>query len=242
MKRKLEGKVAAVTGAASGIGLASAEAMIAAGARVVLVDRDPRALAALQARHGDAVMLLQLDLLDPAQCASLLPSVLELAGRLDILHANAGSYMGGDLVDNDPDAIDRMLNLNINVVMKNVRAVLPHMIERGSGDIIVTSSLAAHFPTPWEPVYASSKWAIDCFVQTTRRQVFRHGIRVGAISPGPVVTALLADWPADKLQQARESGSLLEAAEVAEVVLFMLTRPRGMTIRDVVMLPTNFDL
>lgn len=242
MKRKLEGKVAAVTGAASGIGLASAEAMIAAGARVVLVDRDPRALAALQARHGDAVMLLQLDLLDPAQCASLLPSVLELAGRLDILHANAGSYLGGDLVDNDPDAIDRMLNLNINVVMKNVRAVLPHMIERGSGDIIVTSSLAAHYPTPWEPVYAASKWAIDCFVQTTRRQVFRHGIRVGAISPGPVVTALLADWPADKLQQARESGSLLEAAEVAEVVLFMLTRPRGMTIRDVVMLPTNFDL
>ncbi len=242
MKHKLEGKVAAVTGAASGIGLASAEAMIAAGARVVLVDRDPRALAALQARHGDAVMPLQLDLLDPAQCASLLPRVLELAGRLDILHANAGSYLGGDLVDNDPDAIDRMLNLNINVVMKNVRAVLPHMIERGSGDIIVTSSLAAHFPTPWEPVYASSKWAIDCFVQTTRRQVFRHGIRVGAISPGPVVTALLADWPADKLQQARESGSLLEAAEVAEVVLFMLTRPRGMTIRDVVMLPTNFDL
>lgn len=242
MKRKLEDKVAAVTGAASGIGLASAEAMIAAGARVVLVDRDPRALAALQARHGDAVMPLQLDLLDPAQCASLLPRVLELAGRLDILHANAGSYLGGDLVDNDPDAIDRMLNLNINVVMKNVRAVLPHMIERGSGDIIVTSSLAAHFPTPWEPVYASSKWAIDCFVQTTRRQVFRHGIRVGAISPGPVVTALLADWPADKLQQARESGSLLEASEVAEVVLFMLTRPRGMTIRDVVMLPTNFDL
>ena len=79
-------------------------------------------------------------------------------------------------------------------------------------------------------------------MQTTRRQVFRHGIRVGAISPGPVVTALLADWPAEKLQQARESGSLLEASEVAEVVLFMLTRPRGMTIRDVVMLPTNFDL
>lgn len=242
MKRTLEGKVAAVTGAASGIGLASAQAMIEAGARVVLVDRDQRALAALHEQHGDAVIPLQLDLLDAAQCASLPTRVLELAGRLDILHANAGSYLGGDLVDNDPDAIDRMLNLNINVVMKNVRAVLPHMIERGSGDIIVTSSLAAHFPTPWEPVYASSKWAIDCFVQTTRRQVFRHGIRVGAISPGPVVTALLSDWPADKLQQARDSGSLIEASEVAEVVLFMLTRPRGMTIRDVVMLPTNFDL
>jgi ribitol 2-dehydrogenase len=58
-------------------------------------------------------------------------------------------------------------------VMKNVHDVLPHMIERRTGDIIVTSSLAAHFPTPWEPVYASSKWAINCFVQTVRRQVFK---------------------------------------------------------------------
>ena len=144
--------------------------------------------------------------------------------------------------DANTDAIDRMLNLNVNVVMKNVHDVLPHMIERGTGDIVVTSSLAAHFPTPWEPVYASSKWAINCFVQTVRRQVFKHGIRVGSISPGPVISALLADWPEEKLKEAKEAGSLLEASEVANVVMFMLTRPRGMTIRDVVMLPTNFDL
>jgi len=239
---RLEGKVAAVTGAASGIGLASTEAMLAAGARVVLVDRDETALSRLRERLGEAAIPLPLDLLDPAACAGLLPRILDAAGRLDILHANAGSYVGGDLVDADSTAIDRMLNLNVNVVMKNVHDVLPHMIARGSGDIVVTSSLAAHYPTPWEPVYASSKWAINCFVQTTRRQVFKHGIRVGAISPGPVVTALLADWPAEKLAEARASGSLLEPAEVAEVVMFMLTRPRGMTIRDVVMMPTNFDL
>jgi ribitol 2-dehydrogenase len=242
MSQPFQGKVAAVTGSASGIGRASAEALLAGGARVVLIDRDAAGLAAMQARHGDAAIPLQLDLLDPVQCKSLVPRVLELAGRLDILHANAGLYVGGDLVDADTDAIDRMLHLNINVVMKNVRDVLPHMIERGSGDILVTSSLAAHYPTPWEPVYASSKWAIDCFVQTTRRQVFKHGLRVGAISPGPVMTGLLADWPADKLAEARASGSLLDPAEVGEVITFMLTRPRGMTIRDVVMMPSNFDL
>lgn len=242
MARELEGQVAAVTGAASGIGLASSEAMLAAGARVVLIDRDQAALAAACSRLGDAAMPLVLDLLDASACATLLPRVLEKAGRLDIFHANAGSYVGGDLVDADNAAIDRMLNLNVNVVMKNVHDVLPHMIERGSGDIIVTSSLAAHYPTPWEPVYAASKWAINCFVQTVRRQVFKHGLRVGSVSPGPVVTSLLADWPAEKLEQARASGSLLEASEVAEVVLFMLTRPRGMTIRDVIMMPTNFDL
>jgi ribitol 2-dehydrogenase len=242
MPRELEGKVAAVTGAASGIGLASSEAMLAAGARVVMVDRDEAALKTLSARRGEGVVPLVVDLLDRKDCASLVPRILDKTGKLDILHANAGLYVGGDLVDADNSAIDRMLNLNVNVVMKNVHDALPHMIGRGTGDIIVTSSLAAHFPTPWEPVYASSKWAINCFVQTVRRQVFKHGVRVGSISPGPVITALLADWPPEKLKEARESGSLLEASEVANVILFMLTRPRGMTIRDVVMMPTNFDL
>ena len=148
----------------------------------------------------------------------------------------------GDLVDADTVAIDRMLNLNVNVVMKNVHDVLPHMIERRTGDIIVTSSLAAHFPTPWEPVYASSKWAINCFVQTVRRQVFKHGIRVGSVSPGPVVSALLADWPKENLEKAKAAGALIEPSAVAEAILFMLTRPRNVTIRDIVVLPSNFDV
>lgn len=242
MTQPFQGKVAAVTGAASGIGRASAQALLTAGARVVLIDRDEKALAAACAELGEHAIPLVLDLLDSKQCASLLPEVLARTGQLDIFHANAGLYVGGDLVDAQHDAIDRMLNLNINVVMKNVRDVLQHMTERKTGDIIVTSSLAAHFPTPWEPVYASSKWAIDCFVQTVRRQVFKHGIRMGSVSPGPVITSLLADWPADKLAEAKASGSLLEASEIAEVIVFMLTRPRGMTIRDVVLMPTNFDL
>ncbi|MEY2655143.1 MAG: hypothetical protein RLZZ524_2171 [Pseudomonadota bacterium] len=242
MSHPLQGQIALVTGAASGIGLASAEALLRAGATVVLADRDARALAPLCERLGPAAIPLVVDLLDAVACETLVPRVLERCGQLDILHANAGSYVGGDLVDADPAAIDRMIQLNVAVVMKNVRAALLPMIARGRGDIIVTSSLAAHYPTPWEPVYAASKWAIDCFVQTTRRQVFKHGLRVGSISPGPVITALLADWPAEKLAEARASGSLLDPSEVAEVILFMLTRPRGMTIRDVVMMPSNFDL
>jgi ribitol 2-dehydrogenase len=242
MAKELEGKVAAVTGGASGIGLASAEAMLAAGARVVLVDRDEAVMTKLREQHGDAVIPLVIDLLDPKSCATLLPQVLEKAGQLDILYANAGSYVGGDLVDADTAAIDRMLNLNINVVMKNVHDVLPHMIERGTGDIVVTSSVAGHFPVPWEPVYASSKWAMTCFVQTVRRQVFKHGIRVGAVSPGPVISALLADWPEENLKKAKASGSLIEPTEVADAVMFMLTRPRNVTIRDMIVLPSSFDM
>lgn len=242
MEKTMQGKVAVVTGAASGIGLASSEALLEAGARVVLVDRDEAALEAVCKRHGDAAISLVVDLLDPAACASLVPRALEMAGQIDILHANAGTYVGGELVDADTTAMDRMLNLNVNVVMKNVHDVLPHMIDRRTGDIVVTSSLAAHFPTPWEPVYASSKWAINCFVQTVRRQVFKHGIRVGSVSPGPVISALLADWPEDKLRDAKASGSLIEASDVADAIMFMLTRQRGLTIRDVILMPTNFDL
>ena len=242
MSNELADKVAVVTGAASGIGLASTEAMLAAGARVALVDRDEAALDKLVEKHGDAVIPVQMDLLDPKQCATLVPQILQKTGRIDIFHANAGLYIGGDLVDADTDEIDRMLNLNVNVVMKNVREVLPHMIDRGTGDVVVTSSLAAHYPTPWEPVYASSKWAIHCFVQVVRRQVYKHGIRVGAVSPGPVITALLDDWSEQKLENAKDAGSLIEASEIANVVMFMLTRPRHVTIRDVVVMPTNFDL
>jgi len=103
------------------------------------LDDDPGLLKALCNKHGGAVIPLVIDLLDPKDCATLLPRVLEKAGQLDILHANAGTYVGGDLVDTDTGAIDRMLNLNVNVVMKNVHDVLPHMIERRTGDIIVTS-------------------------------------------------------------------------------------------------------
>jgi NAD(P)-dependent dehydrogenase (short-subunit alcohol dehydrogenase family) len=132
-----------VTGAASGIGLASAEAMLAAGSRVVMVDRDEAALKTLRNKHGDAVIPLVIDLLDPKDCATLLRMVLEKTGQLDILHANAGTYVGGDLVDADTGAIDRMLNLNVNVVVKNVHDVLPHMIERRTSSSRV----------PWRPTF-----------------------------------------------------------------------------------------
>ncbi|MBX5142419.1 SDR family oxidoreductase [Rhizobium lentis] len=238
----LQGKIAAITGAASGIGLATTEAIIAAGGTVVMIDRDEAALSAACGRLGERAIALPLDLLRPEECAGLLDGILSKAGQVDIFHANAGTYIGGDLADADLDAIDRMLNLNVNVVIKNVRTVMPHMIERGTGDIIVTSSVAGHAPVPWEPVYSPSKWAMHCFVQTMRRQLLKNGIRVGSVSPGPVSSALLKDWPAENLRKAKEAGALIEPGDVAEAVLFMLTRPRNVTIRDMVILPSAFDI
>lgn len=241
MSEQLQGKVAVITGAASGIGLATTEALLAQGATVVMVDRNAAALDALTAKLGERAIAQVTDLLDTDSCNAMIPEVLAKVDHIDILYCNAGIYIGGDLTETTPEAIDRMLNLNVNAVMKNVRAVVPHMSARKTGDIVVTCSIAGHFPTWWEPVYSGSKWAITSFVQGMRRQMIPHGVRVMQVSPGPVVSALLADWPEENLRKAKESGSLIDPSEVSDAVVYMLTRKRTVTIRDMLVLPTNFD-
>ena len=242
MGDELHGKVAAVTGAASGIGLACATTFLKSGAKVVLIDRAEEKLKHLCADLGPSAIPLVIDLANPSSVAGMMPQILERAGGLDIFHANAGAYIGGDVVTGDPDAWDRMLNLNVNATFRSIRCVLPHMVEKKSGDIIVTSSVAGLVPVVWEPIYTASKHAVQAFVHTVRRQVAKHGVRVGAIAPGPVVTALLDDWPKAKMEEALAAGSLMEPNEVADAVLFMLTRPKTITIRDLVILPLSLDL
>lgn len=242
MTQTLTGRVAAITGAASGIGLACARTLIEAGAKVVLIDRDVEKLAEACRQLGPNALALQVDLLRPEENSSMLAKIIALAGGLDIFHANAGAYVGGQVVDGNPDDWDRMLNLNINAAFRSVHAVLPHLVAQKSGDIIFTSSIAGIVPVAWEPIYTASKFAVQAFVHTTRRQLAPHGVRVGAVAPGPVVTALLDDWPKAKMDEALASGSLMQPKEVADCVLFMLTRPRNVTVRDLVILPNSVDL
>ena len=242
MSGKLKGKVAAITGAASGIGFECAKAMLAQGAKVFLVDRAEEKLKNICAELGPMAIPMVVDLMDAKSVASMVPTILETAGQLDIFHANAGAYVGGEVVNGDPDVWDRVLNLNINAVFRTIQSVLPHMVERKTGDIIVTSSIAGIVPVMWEPIYTASKFAVQAFVHTVRRQVSKHGIRVGAVAPGPVVTALLDDWPKAKMEEALANGSLMQPVEVADAVIFMLTRPRSVTIRDLVILPLTVDL
>lgn len=242
MDQGLAEKVAAITGAASGIGLECAKSFLGAGARVVLIDRAEDRLKSICAELGPRAIPLVVDLSDAQSVTAMVPRLLEKTGQLDIFHANAGSYVGGEVLGGDPDAWDRMLNLNVNAVFRSIHAVLPHMVERKTGDIVVTSSVAGFIPVVWEPVYTASKHAVQAFVHTLRRQVSKHGIRVGEIAPGPVLTSLLSDWPKAKMDEALASGSLMEPKEVAEAVLFMLTRPRTITIRDLVILPASLDL
>ena len=242
MTNSLQGKTAAITGAASGIGLECARHLVAAGVKTVLVDRDTGAVTKRADELGPLAFPLTIDLLDPESVATMLPGILQHVGRLDIFHANAGAYVGGPVAEGDPAVWDRVLNLNVNAAFRSIHAVLGHMIGNGAGDIVVTSSVAGVEAVVWEPVYTASKHAVQAFVHTLRRQVAPQGIRVGAVLPGPVVTPLIDDWPRDKLEEALANGSLMEAVEVAEAVIFMLTRNPKVTVRDLVIVPRSLDL
>ncbi len=242
MSEALNGKSAAITGAASGIGLACAKAMLDAGASVILIDRDAEKLEELTGELGPNAHALVVDLLNGAEVSAMLPRILDLAGDLHIFYANAGAYVGGAVADGDPDVWDKVLDLNTNAAFRSVHAVLPHMIEKKRGDIVFTSSVAGVIPVIWEPIYTASKHAVQAFVHSTRRQLIEHNIRMGAVLPGPVITALLDDWPKAKMEEALAAKALMEANEVAECVMFMLTRPDGIVIRDITILPHGLDM
>lgn len=142
MNTSLNGKVAAVTGAASGIGLECARTLLAAGAKVVLIDREGEKLTKIVAELGENAFALQVDLMQADQVDNILAGILNLTGRLDIFHANAGAYIGGPVAEGDPDVWDRVLHLNTNAAFRCVRSVLPHMIAQN----LVTSSLPAPSP------------------------------------------------------------------------------------------------
>ena len=241
MSEQLKGKVAVVTGAASGIGLAAVEMLLKNECTVVMVERNAEALEELTAKLGEKAVPQVTDLLDFDSCNAMVPEILEKVGQIDILYCNAGAYIGGDIWETDPASIDRMVNLNINAVMKNINAVVPHMMERKSGDIIVTNSIAGHYPAYWEPVYSASKWAITSFMQGIRRQMIPYGVKVAQVSPGPVVSALLADWPEENLRKAKEAGALMDPEEVADALEYMLTRKRQVTVRDLIVMPSAFE-
>ncbi|MCC6443569.1 MAG: SDR family oxidoreductase [Armatimonadetes bacterium] len=242
MAHPLAGKVIVITGASSGIGAATARVLARLGCQLVLAARSADKLQALAAELGEASLAVPTDLTLAADVTRLAGQTLARFGRVDALFANAGLYLPGPVAEGDPDAWDRLLQVNVAGMMRCVHAVLPSMLAQRSGDILVTSSISGVIDIPWEPVYSASKHAVQAFVHTLRRQVAPSGLRVGAIAPGMVANELWGFTTAAAIDRQVADHASLRSEDVAEAVVFMLSQPPHATIRDLVMLPQNQDL
>lgn len=242
MTHPLSGKVVIITGASSGIGAATARALVPLGCKVVLAARSAEKLDALAAELGVAALAVPTDVTVGADVTQLVARSLEQFGRIDVLFANAGIYIPGQVADGDPEAWANLMNVNVDGVLRCVHAVLPTLLAQGSGDILVTSSISGFIDIHWEPIYSASKHAIQGFVHTLRRQVAAQGIRVGAIAPGMVANELWGFDDEAAIEKQVANHASLRSEDVANAVIFMLSQPPHVTIRDLVMLPQNQDL
>lgn len=242
MIQSLAGKIAIVTGASSGIGRAVACSLAKLQVKLVLTARSTDRLASLGEDLDSEPLVVPADMTNPANVRSIVTRTMEHFERIDILLANAGIYISGEVAEGNPDAWDQLISTNVTGVFRLVHAVLPFMLDQGSGDILVTSSISGHQAIQWEPIYSASKHAIRSFVHGLRRQLLTTGIRVGAVAPGMVLNELWGISDPDEIDRKANAGLGLRSEDVAEAIIFMLSRPQNVTVRDLVMLPRAQDL
>jgi ribitol 2-dehydrogenase len=238
----LKGKSVLVTGASSGIGRASAKAFAREGMKVAVSARSTDRLLELLKELGPEAIMLSADLTSPAETDDLIHQAIAKLGKLDVLFANAGVYIAGQVADGDPAEWDKLLALNVGSVFRSINRVIPHMRANGGGDILVSSSISAYQTIHFEPVYSASKHALNAFLYGVRRQVILDRIRIGAIAPATVLNELWGytdPGSIDKKVALREG---LRSDDVAEAAVFMLSRPPHVAIRDLVMLPQALDI
>ena len=226
---KLSGKVAIVTGGGSGIGRAVAERFAAEGAKVVVADhsrdRSQEAASAIRRAGGDA-LAVQVDVSDAGQVERMVRATLEAYGGVDVLFNGAGVFASGTVLETDEKAWRWMLDVNLTGTYLCCRAVLPHMIARGGGSIVNTSSsTGAHDGNANAVAYVTSKGGVTLLTKCMAIDHAKHNVRVNAVAPGPTDTPMLRDGmsPAERTAFAATypMGRLGRPEEIAGAVLFL---------------------
>ncbi len=243
MTESLAGKVVIITGASSGIGAGAARLLAGHGCKLTLAARSVDKLDALAAQLSAESLVVRADMTVPADIANMIARTQDRFGRIDVLFANAGIFVHGDFAGNAIDAISDMLMTNLDGVMRCAHAVIPIMKAQGAGDIIVTSSVAGHEKLHRAPAYGATKHAIETFVNTLRRQLAEAGIRVMSLAPARVANELwnLTD-PAEIEKVTEGDQHYLKVEDVVEAALYMLTRPRHITVRNLVIIAKQQDV
>ena len=232
MSRRLAGRVCVVTGVSAGIGRATAQRLVAAGATVVGCARDAERLQAV-AQETPGLEVQPRDVRRDVDRAALIESVLARHGRIDVLVNNAGLGYVGSVVDMTAHDVERVVTTNLTAALDLSRRVLPAMVARGDGDVLFLSSSAAWISTPPLTVYASSKRGVDAFVEGLRREVETSGVRVHSVNPFFVATEFHARavglHPAEGDPEIRRSPGV-SADSVARIVRRELESGRGRTV------------
>ncbi|HEV7871085.1 MAG: L-allo-threonine dehydrogenase, NAD(P)-binding [Modestobacter sp.] len=242
----LDGKIALVTGASSGIGEATAIALAEAGAAVAIGARRRDRLDALAGKLTDGgarVLTLDLDVTDEQACAAAVARTREVLGGLDVLVNNAGVMLLGTIVGADPEDWRRMMHTNVLGLMYMTHAAIGGMVEQGSGDVVNISSVAGRQARKGAGAYNASKWAVNAFSESLRQEVTGRGVRIGLVEPGAVATELTdhITQPEAKAASAQMAASMrrLQAEDVARAVLYLVTQPPHVAINEVLVRPTD---
>jgi NADP-dependent 3-hydroxy acid dehydrogenase YdfG len=247
----LDGTVALVTGASSGIGHATARALAADGAAVALaarrVDRLEELAKEIDAAGGRA-LVVEADVTDEAQARDAVARTVDELGRLDTLVNNAGVMLLGPIVDADVGEWQRMVGINLVGLLYCTHAALPHLLEaaengpREVADIVNVSSVAGRVARTSNGVYSATKHGVGAFSESLRQEVARRQVRVSLVEPGATATELGShNRPEIREQMAQRFTGVerLEAEDIAGAISFIVTRPRRMAINEVLVRPTQ---
>jgi len=242
----LNGCVAVVTGASSGIGEAIAVDLAAQGATVVATARRKDRLDALAAAHAN-IHAVACDVADAESVKSMVAEVVSRFGRLDILVNNAGLGLTGYATQITLEEWKEMVDVNVMGVLNCTHVALRHLIDaakgpRGVADIVNISSVAGRKALPGSSVYAATKFAVNAFSDGMRQELASKHVRVSIVAPGMTESEMIYKIRPDLLEKIRttlEAMPSMTAAEVAETVTFVVTRPAGVAVNDLLVRPTE---
>src|SRR4051812_42266059 len=240
----LAGRVAAVTGASSGIGAATAAALSNAGATVALAARRRDRLDALAERLENPVSVHEVDVSDESQARSFIESVHAEHGGLNILVNNAGVMLLGPVVTSALADWRRMLDVNLWGLLVCTHTALPLIAQSGGGDIVNLSSVAGRRADAGAAVYNMTKFGVHGFSEALRQEALHAGVRVTVVAPGFVDTELQGHNTEPVVIQAmaksrEQIGELLEPGDIADAILYAVTRPAHVCLNEVLVRPTR---
>ncbi|MER5936418.1 SDR family oxidoreductase [Streptomyces sp. NPDC001928] len=226
--------VTLITGGSTGIGAATARALLKQGHRVAVTGRDADRLAAFAASAGAGERLITLagDASDEEHLASAVRQIVGSWGRLDTVIANAGFSLPGTLEDHDPEAMRAMVLTNVLGPALLVRETLPHLRE-SKGRIVIVGSVAGVRNTPGN-LYSVTKWAVHALAENTRLLVSKDGVGVTLVAPGVVDTPF---W--DKRGGTPQAAPVMTAEQIADVIVFAINQPEGVDINHLTMRPAG---